>query len=103
MNFLRTTTFRDNWYALTAEKRSEITAANVAYHEKYIKAGKLKDVWTFVDGRLMSIWDVGSLAELATIVMESPYYPFVISETAPFLDHHDVVKLLAERREAVKK
>jgi hypothetical protein len=104
MNFLRTTTYKDSWYALAPEKRSQITAAAVAYHEKYLKAGKLKDTYTFADnGRLMTIWNVASFEELATIVMESPHATFVNSETAAFLDHQEVVRLIAAANAAAKK
>jgi hypothetical protein len=96
MNFLRTTTYTESWYALTPEKRYEITSAAIAYHEKYIKAGKLKDTYTFADnGKLMTIWNVNSFEELATILMESPHVTFINSETAAFLDHQEVVKLRA--------
>jgi hypothetical protein len=103
VNFLRTTTYKDSWYALPREKRSEIAAAAVAFHEKYLKAGILKDTYTFADGKLMSIWNVASLEEMATIMFEHPYSGLVDSETLPFLDHQAVVKLLNERREAAKK
>jgi hypothetical protein len=103
MNFLRTTTYKDSWYALAPEKRSEITAAAVAYHEKYLKAGKLKDVYNLVDGKMMTIWNVASLEEYFDAVSESPHNTFVSSETAPFIDHQAAVKLLSARREAARK
>ena len=40
MNFLMTITYKDSWYALPQEKRSEIVGQVVAYHEKYLKEGK---------------------------------------------------------------
>ena len=107
MNFLLTTQYKDSWYALPAEKRTQIVAATVAFHDKYLKAGKLKDTYTFADGTLMSIWDVANLEEMFIIRMEHPYSGLVDTETAPFLDHKAVVKLrneaLAAARKASKK
>jgi hypothetical protein len=104
VNFLRTTTYKDSWYALTPENRSAITAAAVAYHEKYLKAGKLKDTYTFGDnGKLMTVWNVASFEELASIIMESPHTTFVNSETAAFLDHQEVVKLIDRANAAARK
>lgn len=98
MNFLRTIRYKDSYYALPQEKLAEILTARVAFHDKYIKEGKLKDTYTFADGKMMSIWNVGSLEELSTIIMQSPEFRFVDSETLPFLDHQAVVRLVNEQR-----
>ena len=105
MNFLRTAHFTDAWFDLPQEKRTEITAAAVAFHDKYLKAGKLKDTYTFIPATtMMSVWEVGSLQELAVIMMESPHVlPYVDSEVVPFLDHQDVVKLVNAQSAAAKK
>lgn len=94
MNILLTITYKDSWYALPPEKRSEYTTATVAFHEKYLKAGKLKDTYTFVGGKLMSIWNITSFDEMVGIVVEHPYSVLVNYETEPFLDHQEVVKLI---------
>lgn len=105
MNFLRTAHFTDSWFALPQGKRAEITTGAVAFHEKYRKAGKLKDTYTFVPAtEMMSIWDVASLEELALILSESPHVlPYVDSEVVPFLDHQAIVKLVNEQAQAAKK
>ena len=103
MNFLQTVRYTDRWYAVPAERRSDIVAATVAYHDKQMKAGKLKDTLTVADGRLMIIWAVESFQELVGIMADHPYYGLVDFESIPFLDHKEVVGLLAARRQAAKK
>jgi hypothetical protein len=107
MNFLLTTNYKDSWYALPPEERAKIVAATVTFHNRYLKAGKLKDTYTFADGKLMSIWDVTSFEEMLVIRMEHPYSGLVDTETAPFLDHQTIVKLrnqqLQAAQEATKK
>jgi hypothetical protein len=77
--------------------------ATVAFHEKHLKAGKLKDTLTVSDGRLMSMWDVASFQEIVGLRADHPYYGLVDFEPVPFLDHQEVVNLLAARREPAKK
>ncbi len=103
MNFLLTIRYTDRWYAIPAEKRSEIVAATVAFHDKQMKAGKLKDTLTVADGRLILIWDVASYQELVGLMADHPYYGLVDSQPVPFLDHQEVVKVLADRRAAAAK
>jgi len=103
MKFLKTTTYKDSIYALSAEKRTEVAAAAIAYHEKYIKAGKLKDVYTFADGKLVSIWNVESLEEMLSINLQHPYLSYVESQTEPFVDHEALVKMFNDARAAAKK
>ncbi len=103
MNFLLTVNYPDRWYAIPAERRSDIVAATVAFHDKQLKAGKLKDTLTVADGRLMSIWNVASYQELVGILADHPYYGLVNWEPVPFLDHGEVVKVLADRRAAAAK
>lgn len=98
MNFLMTITYKDSWYALPQEKRSEIVGQVVSYHEKYLKEGKLKDTYTFTGGKLMSIWNVDSLEEYALIQSAHPYSVLVNYECDPFLDHAEVVKLMERMR-----
>jgi len=97
MNFLMTITYKDSWYALPQEKRSEIVGQVVAYHEKYLKEGKLKDTYSFAGGILMSVWNVDSLEEFVLIQSEHPYSVLVNYESAPFFDHQEVVKMLKEQ------
>ncbi|HEY94728.1 MAG TPA: hypothetical protein G4O15_07295 [Dehalococcoidia bacterium] len=98
MNFLMTITYKDSWYALPQEKRSEIVGQVVAYHEKYLKEGKLKDTYSFAGGILMSVWNVDSLEEFVLIQSEHPYSVLVNYESAPFLDHQEVVTLMGKLR-----
>ena len=103
MNILLTIRYKDLWYSLPLERRTEIVTATVAFHDRHLKAGKLKDTYTFGDGKLMSVWDVASFEEMLSILLEHPYSGFVDFDPAPFLDHKAVVKLIAERREAARK
>jgi len=103
MHFLLTIRYPDRWYAVPEEKRSKIVTKTVAFHDKQLKAGRLKDTLTLADGRLISIWDVASFQELVGLMADHPYYGLVDFEPVPFLDHQEVVKLLAERRESAKK
>lgn len=98
MHFLMTITYKDSWYALPQEKRSEIVGQVVEYHAKYLKAGKLKDTYTFAGGKLMSVWNVDSLEEYILIQSEHPYSVLVNYESAPFLDHEEVIKLIETMR-----
>ena len=103
MNFLLTIRYKDSWYALPPERRSEIVAATVAYHEKYLKSGKLKDTYSFVGGKLMSVWNVASFGEMVSVLGEHPYSFYVTYENEPFIDHQEAVKVIADRAKAAKK
>jgi hypothetical protein len=98
-----TITYKDSYYALTVEKRTELVNAVVAYHDKYRKTGKLKETLTFAYGKLLSIWNVASFEEMMSIQSEHPYSVFVNYNSEPFLDHEEVVKLIKAVREAAKK
>lgn len=100
MNFLLTTRYKDSWYELPREKRTEIAMALTAFAEKYLKAGKFRDSYSFADGRIMSVWNVASLDEIAPIVLYE--HPYVVNnavsyELDPFIDHQTVLKIAAER------
>ena len=103
MNFLLTSRYKDSWFTLPSTKRMEVVDATVAFHKKYYDAKKLKDTYTFADGRLMSIWNLASFEEMIGIMSEHPYYGFVDFEADPFLDHQEVVKAISKFREASKK
>ena len=98
MNCLVTIKFKDNWYTLSDEKRSEITGKTVAFHEKYLKEGKLKDTYTFVGAKIMIIWNVESIVELMKILVDHPYRFYADFDNEPFIDHQDVMRIIQERR-----
>ena len=102
MNFLLNITYKDSFYALPVEKRTEIVGKTVAFHDKYLKAGKLKDTYTCGNAKLILVWNVASLAELMVIFMEHPYYGLVDFEAVPFLDHKEIVELRNARATAIK-
>lgn len=103
MNFLLTITYKDSWYALPEKERTEIVTEVIAFHEKYLKSGKLKDTYTFIEGKLMSIWNVDSFDEMVVIRSEHPYSIYVNYEAAPFIDHKEIVKLRSKNLATVKK
>jgi muconolactone delta-isomerase len=97
MNILVTTNYKEHWYTLPEEKRSEITAKMVAFHEKYLKEGTLKDTYTFMGGKLISVWNVDSYDEMVSIMIDHPYRFYADIENEPFVDHQGVLKILQER------
>ena len=97
MNILVTTNYKEHWYTLPAEKRSEITGKMVAFHEKYLKEGKLKDTYTFMNGKLMSVWNVDSYDEMVKIMVDHPYRFYADVENEPFISHQEVMQYIQER------
>lgn len=97
MNFLVTIKFKDIWLTLSDDQRGEITGKTVAFHEKYLKEGKLKDTYTFVGGKIMVIWNVDSIVELMKILVDHPYRYYADFDNEPFIDHQDVIQILQER------
>ena len=97
MNILVTTDYKESWYALPDEKRSEITGEMVAFHEKYLKEGKLKDTYTFMNGKLMSVWNVDSYDEMVRIMVDHPYRFYADVENEPFINHQDIMQYIQER------
>jgi len=100
---MRKTVCKDSRYTLPPDKRTQISAAAIAFHDKYLKAGQLKDVYAFPDGKLMSIWSVGSLEELVVIMMDHPHSGLVDSETVPFIGHQTIDRPFAEGTAAARK
>ncbi len=104
MKFMRISQRENTYYGLSPEKLAEVSAATMAFHEKYVKSGKCKDIYWLTDGRTMSIWDLSSIEEISQITSENPMRPYLLSEeTAPILDYQDVLKMRAERSAAPRK
>jgi hypothetical protein len=64
--------YKDFYHTLTDQKKAELTAAVNAFSDKYMKAGKLKDIFFLYDGRTIGLWDFDSAEEMAIIAMQWP-------------------------------
>src|SRR3972149_5591564 len=95
--------YKDSWFALPQEKSSEATRAAVAYHDKYREEGKLKETYTYADGKLLSIWSVESFEDMLRIVRGHPYWGLVDVQTEPCLDGPSLRKLMVPRGGADRK
>jgi len=103
MKFLRITKHKDISLTRPPEKIAEDRTASLAYWDKYVKSGKLKELYWLPDGRAIAIWDFASYEEMARILAENPVGAFLDSETIPFWDYQDLVKLTKEASVAAKK
>jgi muconolactone D-isomerase len=98
MLFLKTHQLNEVFYALPAEKRAELTAAAMAFAEKYIKAGKMKEYYYKGDSKGgFAIWDVESNEELIGLAVEYPLTPYTDFETYPVIDYKAMEKMWKER------
>jgi len=97
MNFILITRYKDSWLTLPMDKRIEIGTQLYAFAEKYTKAGKFKESYTFSDGRIMSIWSVESFEDMMTILVQHPYVinNYADYELAPVIDHKGVDKIFS--------
>lgn len=101
MKFLVIMRNKDSYYTFPPEKQMEIATGAIAVVDKYLKAGKLKDIYYHID--LMgsvSIWEVESSEEAARINLENPMLHFADIERIPLVEY-DVGKKL--RMEALEK
>ncbi len=103
MKFLRITSHKDISATRSPEKVAEARTASLAYWDKYVKAGNLKELYWLPDGRAIAIWDFGSSEEMGRILTENPEAAFLNSETIPFWNYQDIVKMMKEAGVAAKK
>ena len=103
MNFLVTTTYKDSMWSQPPEKIQELAAAAIAFADKYHKAGKFKNSYSFANGKIISVWDVASVEEMFMILaMDHPYVGrhVVDYEVDTVLDHDTIARLAAETKAA---
>ena len=97
MKFLVILHIKDSYYSHPQEKRAELQAGVLAFSDKYLKSGKLKELYFMSDMRgSVGIWDVVSTEELARAAMEYPLSPFTDFETYPLVEYDAVAKMMKE-------
>jgi hypothetical protein len=72
---------KNSYFALPLEKQAELTAATLAFRNKYLKNDKMKACYAISDGKgFVSIWDVASAEETMFANLEYPLAPYIESE-----------------------
>jgi muconolactone delta-isomerase len=95
MKFLVSLYLQDSYYSLPQEKRVEFQAGMLAFTDRYLKSGKLKEVYFTTDMRGgYAIWDIASSDELARATIEYPLSPFTDFETVPLVEYDVVAKMM---------
>ena len=103
MLFLNLHYYKDSYYSIPSEKIPEMTAASLAFIEKYQKSGKCKDRYWFANGSGgIAIWDFESPEEAVTILRESVVFPYIKSELIPLIDYKGAAKLRKQAQAAQK-
>jgi len=101
MRFLTIARHKDLLYSLTPQKRAEVLTATTAFIDKYLKAGKLKEIYFHSDMKgSIGIWEFQSGEEAGRLVLENPLISFLDVEITPLIEY-DVGKKL--RMEALEK
>jgi hypothetical protein len=94
MKFIKIHRFTDFYYSLPEDKKAAIMAGNMAFAEKYMKAGKLKEYYTMSDVKGgIAIWEVESNEELIRLAMEYPGTAYTHFETYPVVDYATLMKV----------
>ena len=104
MKFLIIIRGKDLFYTLPPEKQFELKAGQAAFTDKYLKAGKCKEVYCIDDLKGgMAIWDIESTEEGARLFLENPMFPFQDYEIHTILEWDTCVKVMMEAREKLVK
>ena len=104
MKFLCITHNKDSLYALPPETRVQIRTGAWAFIDKYLKAGKCKEIYFLGDTKgSVSIWEIESSEETARINLENPMLPFYDSEIIPIVEWDVGKKLITEAFEKAAK
>ena len=97
MKFMIIGRTKDSAYALSPEKRQEITDASAQFREKLAKEGKLKGAYFLGNMKgMMAIYDLNSAEDLARFA-ESPGFPVVDAEITPLVEMDVVRKVQAKK------
>ena len=92
-----TARFKDSWYALSPEKQKEVMDGQAKYMEKWMKEGKLKEVYFLGNMKgAMVIFDLSSAEDLMNSAYEAPVFPFADAEITPLVDVDVVMKAQAK-------
>jgi hypothetical protein len=88
MKFLKITHYKDSWFGLPQEKRTELQKETLHFLEKYQKLGKLLYRWGFANMRgAVSIWDFDSTELASRVELEYPLFSYVDTEEVPVFDN----------------
>ena len=99
MKFLVISRTKDVFFTLPRERQTEILTANLAFSEKYRKAGKCKEIyWIAGWSRGVSIWDFESHDEASRLSTENPMVPFLDIESYALSDWDAYIKAVMEAR-----
>jgi muconolactone delta-isomerase len=102
MRYLYTGQTRDSYHALPQETRMQLMEAAVAFVERYRKEGKCRKVYWMPDMKgSVSIWQIGSDAEAAQLMLEYPLLAYADIEVTPILDWDAGLRALMQYREAM--
>jgi len=88
MKFLIVVRHKDSLYSLSPKARLEVIKGATAFTDKYLKAGKCKDL--YFDGDMkgtVSIWEFQSSEEIARVTFENPMLPFLDVKITPIIEH----------------
>jgi hypothetical protein len=85
--------YKDIFYTLPQEKTAELNAAVQAFSNKYMKAGKLKDIYVLYDRRIIGLWDFDSDEEMGVAAFEYPLAPYQRTEMVHYADYNTAVAL----------
>jgi muconolactone delta-isomerase len=104
MKFMVTTTFKDSYYALPADKQAALRAANFAWLDKYLQSGKCQVVYNYADMKGgMSIWEIASSEEGARLTLEYPLFPFVEQKFIPLVELDIAAKVMKDMQAAAQR
>jgi len=88
---------KDAFLALPVKTQAELMAGQAAFVDKYLKAGKCKEIYFDSDMQGgVSIWEVESNEEGARLTLENPASPFMHIDGRPIVEWDVGMKLLTE-------
>ena len=104
MKFVVIVRHKDSLYSLPPQARLEVIKGATAFVDKYLKAGKCKDLYFHGDMKgTISIWELQSSEESARLAFENPMSPFLDMEIMPVIEHDVGTKVRIEALEQAAK
>jgi muconolactone delta-isomerase len=100
MKFLATTQLKDTFYLLPGENQVQLREAGIAFVERCRASGKCRHVYYTGDLKgSVSVWDLQSSDELASLMAEFPQLPFTDIYTQPLIEFEAGLRAMREARE----
>jgi hypothetical protein len=104
MKFLTIARHKDSLYSLPPQKRAEVLTGTSAFIDKYLKAGKLKEIYFHGDMKgSVGIWEFQSSEEAGRLSLENPLLPFLDVSITPLIEYDVGKKLRMEALEQAAK